>query len=91
MSFQTPQTRPELGLRSPRSVSRNITAGVAIHYDGPKVGITPATPHSQGRAVWQQWQQYHMDSHGRADIGDGDTGNRVGPATWEAAWAAPVS
>lgn len=24
-------------------------------------------------------------------IGDGYTGNRVGPATWEAAWAAPVS
>lgn len=71
MSFQTLQTRPELGLRSPRSISRNISpasGGVAIHYGGPRVGITEHTPHSRCRAVWQSWQRYHMDTHGWADI-----------------------
>lgn len=61
-------TRSELGMRSPRSVNRNITprnGGVAVHYGGPAQKITSQ---KRAREVWRSWQNYHMNHHGWVDI-----------------------
>lgn len=71
MSYAGFTTRATTALARPRSVSRNITpaqGGVTIHYGGPRVGITANTPHSRCLAVWRSWQNYHMRTHGWADI-----------------------
>lgn len=61
-------SRAELGMMSPRSVSRNITpqnGGAAIHYGGGAQGISSE---SVARARWIAWQRYHMVTRGWADI-----------------------
>jgi hypothetical protein len=63
-------TRAELRLRKPRSISHNITpalGGVAVHYGGPTPNPAP-TAHSACQSVWRSWQNYHMDGHGWVDI-----------------------
>jgi hypothetical protein len=62
------RTRSQLKLRNPRSVSYNITparGGVVGHWGGPRQGLGN---HDQCEAIWRSWQNYHMDSHGWADI-----------------------
>lgn len=61
-------TRAEAGLRKPKSISRNISpgdGGVALHYGGPAQRL-----HNHADCVtrWRQWQDFHMDSRGWADI-----------------------
>lgn len=61
-------TRSELGMRAPRSVSRNITpqnGGVAVHYGG---GAQKITSQKQARGRWLAWQKHHMDGNGWVDI-----------------------
>lgn len=61
-------TRAQAGLRAPKSVSRNITpssGGVALHYGGP---ATHLGDHSTCVRLWKQWQTFHMDTRGWADI-----------------------
>lgn len=61
-------SRAEAGLRKPRSISHNIKpgdGGCALHYGGPAQKITD---HSQCARRWKAWQDYHMDTHGWADI-----------------------
>ncbi|MDO5697366.1 MAG: peptidoglycan recognition family protein [Dermatophilus congolensis] len=67
------RTRAQVGLRRQKSVSRNISpggsnGGVTIHYGGGRVGITPASPHSRCEQVWRDWQVFHMNTRGWADI-----------------------
>lgn len=65
-------TRAEAELRQPKSYSRNITpstGGVAGHYGGPKQpAAEPGAIHATCIRTWQRWQDYHMDTHGWADI-----------------------
>lgn len=65
-------TRAEAGLRAPRNVSRNITpenGGVAPHYGGPRQPAANAdADHSVCVKTWRSWQNYHMNTHGWADI-----------------------
>lgn len=69
MTFAGFRTRSQLGLKSPKSVSRNITPqGVTIHYGGGRQGITASTPHSRCEAVFKSWQNFHMNGHGWADL-----------------------
>lgn len=61
-------TRDELGLRKPRSVSLNIQpnrGGSTLHWGGPGSTIHN---HDVCRRIWVGWQNYHMDTHGWADI-----------------------
>jgi hypothetical protein len=61
-------TRAEAGLRSPRSVSRNVTperGGVVLHWGGPAPRIDS---HADCYKVWRAWQRYHMDTHRWVDI-----------------------
>jgi peptidoglycan hydrolase-like protein with peptidoglycan-binding domain len=61
-------TRADLGMRSPRSVSRNITpgqGGSTVHWGGAGSTITS---HSTCRRIWLGWQDFHMDSRGWVDI-----------------------
>lgn len=73
-TFRGFRSRAQLGLRAPRSVSRNISpgganGGVTVHYGGPRVGITAATPHSACERRFRAWQDFHMGSQrGWADI-----------------------
>lgn len=62
------RTREQLGLRKPRSFSRNITpelGGVAAHWGG---SAQRNDTHSQCEETWRQWQKYHMDRRGWVDI-----------------------
>lgn len=65
-------TRAQAGLRGPKSVSRNITpdkGGVAPHYGGPRQpAAEPGADHARCVATWRNWQKYHMDTKGWADI-----------------------
>lgn len=65
-------TRAQIGLRPPDSVSHNITpaqGGSAVHYGGGgTTGITEASSHDKCRAQWRAWQNYHMDTKGWVDI-----------------------
>ena len=61
-------TRAELGMRRPRSVSRNITperGGVVPHWGGNKPTIRT---HADCIKTWLGWQRYHMDFHGWVDL-----------------------
>lgn len=61
-------SRSELGMRAPRSVSRNVSpqnGGIAVHYGGAGQGIRSQTA---ARDRWLAWQRYHMNTHGWADI-----------------------
>ncbi len=61
-------SRAEAGLRAPRSISRRISpanGGAAPHYGGPAQRIAE---HATCLRRWKAWQDYHMDSHGWADI-----------------------
>lgn len=61
-------TRADAGLRAPKSVSKNITpanGGVALHYGGPASNLGE---HPTCVRLWKQWQTFHMDSRGWADI-----------------------
>lgn len=63
-------SRAELGMRAPRSASRNITpgqGGVAVHYGGAGPSPAPVT-HAAAKAIWLSWQRFHMDGQGWADI-----------------------
>ena len=60
-------TRAQAGLVPPRSVSHNITpqrGGVAVHYNGPALGLTD---HSRCAAAWRGVQSFHMDN-GYVDV-----------------------
>lgn len=65
-------SRAQLGLRSPRSRSTNITpskGGCTRHYGGSTLGISlDLSGHARCISVWRGWQNYHMDSHKWADI-----------------------
>lgn len=65
-------TRAQAGLRSPRSVSRNIDperGGVGVHYGGPRqAAAEPRADHALCTRTWRAWQAYHMDTHGWSDI-----------------------
>lgn len=64
-------TRADLGLRAPRSISRNIhpgRGGVAVHYGGGPQGLGAKADHARCVARWRSWQNYHMNTHGWADI-----------------------
>lgn len=65
-------TRAQAGLRSPKSVSRNITpasGGVAEHYGGPKQSAAePGADHARCVSTWRAWQNYHMNTKGWSDI-----------------------
>lgn len=72
-TFRGLRMRAQVGLRRQRSVSRNISpggasGGVTVHYGGGRVGITAASPHSRCEQVWRDWQAFHMDTRGWADI-----------------------
>lgn len=65
------RTRAQLGLRSPRSVSYNITpqnGGVAEHWNGGPTGITALTNHAKCEEHWRADQNYHMNTMGWVDI-----------------------
>ena len=69
MSDPTFLSRSDLGMRRPRSVSRNFDAsggGVATHWGG---GAQRVSDLDQAIARWLAWQRYHMESHGWVDIG----------------------
>lgn len=62
-------TRADLRLRAPRSISRNVQpgqGGVAVHYGGGPHGAD--REHAHHVNVWRNWQAFHMDSRGWADI-----------------------
>lgn len=68
------RTRGQLGLRNPRSISRNIQpsrGGCVLHWGGPRQNNTT---HAQCEQTWRQWQDYHMrpgglgTRNGAADI-----------------------
>jgi hypothetical protein len=62
------RTRAQLNMRRPRSVSRNISpggGGAAVHWGGPRQNIGT---HAQCEQTWRAWQNYHMNTHGWADI-----------------------
>lgn len=65
-------TRADAELRKPNSVSRNITpssGGVAGHYGGPsQPAAEPGTDHAKCITTWRNWQTYHMQTKGWADI-----------------------
>lgn len=68
MRFSGFLSRQTLGMRPPRSVSRNAdfgSGGVAIHYAGPGLRITS---HAQCIGHWLGFQRYHMDTHGWVDV-----------------------
>lgn len=63
-------TRSELGMRNPRSVSYNIdpsNGGAAAHWGGPRQNLIP-NDHSRCVKIWLGWQRYHMDNHGWVDL-----------------------
>ena len=63
-------SRADLGLARPRSVSRRISpqgGGCAAHYGGPAQRLTGG--HDQCRRRWREWQVYHMGpQRGWSDI-----------------------
>lgn len=65
-------TRADAGLRPAKSFSRNITpqnGGVAPHYGGPRQpAASIGSDHASCITTWRNWQKYHMDTHGWADI-----------------------
>lgn len=68
MTYRGFLSRSDIGLRSPRSVSHNITpenGGVAGHYAGPAQNVDS---HSDCLRLWRGYQAYHMDTHGWVDI-----------------------
>lgn len=61
-------SRAEAGLRKPDSVSYNVApqrGGAAVHYGGD--GAPPAS-HDGCVKRWRDWQAFHMDGRGWADI-----------------------
>jgi len=61
-------TRAEWGARKPKSTGNAISSrpkGVAVHYEGPKMG---SRDHSLCAGVVRGIQTFHMDSRGWADI-----------------------
>ena len=65
-------SRAQLGLRSPRSISRNITpqhGGSTVHYAGGDQNVSPLlSGHTRCVALWRGYQNYHMSSRGYADV-----------------------
>lgn len=62
------RTRAQLGMRPPKSVSRNISpelGGGVAHWGGPAQRIAE---HAQCEETWRDWQSFHMDERGWADI-----------------------
>lgn len=62
------RTRADLGLRQPRSVSRNINpeqGGCAPHWGGPAPSIGS---HADCEQTWRNYQRYHMDTKGWTDV-----------------------
>lgn len=73
MSPTTPtiESRLQVGLRNPRSISRNIRAsagGLAVHHGGASQGIPATVKHTICRARVRGWQDYHMDGKGWVDL-----------------------
>lgn len=65
-------SRAQLRLREPRSRSTSITparGGVTRHYGGGPARIdTSPAGHGRCESVWRDWQAYHMDRRGWADV-----------------------
>lgn len=72
MTYRGHISRAQIGLRAPRSRSFNIDAsrgGVTGHHAGPAQGVNVAlSGHSKCLSLWRGYQNYHMDTHGWADI-----------------------
>jgi len=61
-------SRAEWGARKPKSAGNSISShpkGVAVHYEGPKMG---SRDHTQCAALVRSIQAFHMDSRGWADV-----------------------
>jgi len=61
-------SRAEWGARKPKSAGNSISShpkGVAVHYEGPKMG---SRDHSKCAALVRSIQDFHMDTRGWADI-----------------------
>ena len=70
-TFRGFRTRAQIGLKSPRNVSRNVHpqhGGVAGHWNGPRIGIGANTPHRACERAWRNMQAYHMGSNVWTDI-----------------------
>lgn len=65
------ESRAQIGLRNPRSISRDIRAsagGLAVHHGGAAQGIPETLRHDLCRARVRGWQDYHMDGKGWVDL-----------------------
>lgn len=54
---------------NPVTVSPSQRTGFMTHWNGPKVGIVQADPHSRCLAFVKSVQKYHVETRGWADIG----------------------
>lgn len=66
--FRGFESRADLGMRPPRSISRNVAAergGVALHHGGAD---TPTTDHASCRRTWLAWLRFHVEVRGWADL-----------------------
>ena len=65
-------SREQVGLRPPRSVSRDIRPeGITVHYMGPSPWTTknPAGwDHARCPGIWRAIQAHHMDVQGWSDV-----------------------
>lgn len=61
--------RSALGLRAPRSISRNITPRhLTAHYAGDSVWKGRTPDHNRCASIWRAWQDFHMNGRGWSDI-----------------------
>lgn len=63
-------SRAAIGLRPARAVPRipGPVKYTTMHYNGPRVGITPRHSHEVCRRFWRMIQAFHMDDRGWSDI-----------------------
>jgi len=67
----TLESRAQVGLRAPRSISRNVrpaAGGMAIHHGGEAQKIDTHDAHTACRARVRGWQDFHMDGRGWVDL-----------------------
>jgi peptidoglycan hydrolase-like protein with peptidoglycan-binding domain len=67
----TLDSRLQVGLRQPRSISHNIrpaTGGISIHHGGDAQKIPASASHQNCRHRVQEWQDFHMDGRGWVDL-----------------------
>lgn len=69
--FRGVVSRAQWGARAPKNVNRNVTpskGGIAVHYNGPRIGLTEKSDHAKCKSAVKNMQRYHMDGNGWADI-----------------------